>query len=244
MHVCWPSLSLLERFNLTLWSSHDPPPPSSLACGGSNSFPKAYAGGCKVSKELNPLECIHIPCEKHPKCLRFGKNPAKSTLLWFDMFLSICSIWFFFLSSVLGILQILVCFGSETTVSDLEKASPNSKPFFRMFLSQLSPKKEKASPQFQALFPNVPHSPNFSLSLQSLQLDHQPQNQRFSFLPKSRLASINFAVVFLWISQFLRAWIPGPCLPPTKFPHLPVNLPQVCRRPDNVSLWHWDMKLS
>ena len=90
VYVCCPSLSLLERFNL----SHYPPPLSSLACGGSNSFPKAYAGGCKVSKELNPLECIDIQCKKHPNCLRFGKNPATSTLLWFDMFLSICSVLF------------------------------------------------------------------------------------------------------------------------------------------------------
>lgn len=220
MHVCWGSLSLLEGFNLTLWSSHYPPPPSSLACGGSNSFPKAYAGGCKVSKELNPLECIHIQCKKHPKCLRFGKNPAKSTLLWFDMFLSICSIWFFFLISVLGILQILGCFGSETTVSDLEKASP----------------------QFQALFPkHLPTVPTVPFNL--CNLTWQRQNQRFSFLPKSRLASINLAV-FLRESVNFESMNSSPCLPPNKFPHLPVNLPQVCRRPDNISLWHWDMKLS
>lgn len=115
---------------------------------------------------------------------------------------------FFFLISVLGRLQILVCFGcdlqeGETNLSDLtwislfhghhldlEKASPNSKPFSECsYLSSRQKRKNwNTSPQSH-LFPSI-----FAT--------WQRQNQRFSFLPKSRLASINFAVFLGWISQF------------------------------------------
>ena len=129
-------------------------PPSSLACGGSNSFPKAYAGGCEVSKELNPLECIHIQCKKHPNCLRFGKilpSPHFFDLICFYPSAPCGSFFWFLFLGYYRYLQMLRCDlqEGETNLSDFtwislfngfhghhldsEKASPNSKPFFRMF---------------------------------------------------------------------------------------------------------------